>query len=317
MNRQINILARLLALALAALAAGETAAQSYSYTSDDDTIRINGGVGVMYLEGNEKVVNGDYTVSHLIWQSTAPVLRGSVAFDVGQGVSISAEGSVAAGGIGYMEDYDWLKGDDTFDNWSHRSQHPDTRLEYYFTGSAALGYELVKDDTATVRVHGGFKYSDVQWTAYGGTYLYSTDAGFRDNPGSIPQGTPGITYRQQFPELFVGFDGEEQYGDIRVGGLLRGGVTFLSQATDDHWLRNLRFTDTLKIAPTLTVGADVGFALSANAEITFAARYEHVFEQRGDVVEYNTSTGATRYFSDQGSGGLRSAEVTAGLRGAF
>ncbi|HEX9859488.1 MAG TPA: omptin family outer membrane protease, partial [Paracoccaceae bacterium] len=123
---------------------------------------------------------------------------------------------------------------------------------------------------------------------------------------------------QQLPELFVGVDGDEHYGNIRVGGLLRGGVTFLSVATDDHWLRDLRFVDTLMIAPTLAVGADVGFALGPNAELTLAARYDHVFEQRGDTKQYAISSGAqTGHFLDAAMGGLRSAEVTAGIRGAF
>lgn len=281
-------------------------------------LRLDASFGAMYLEGNEKVLNGNYTVSHLIWQSTAPVLRGSLAVDVGAGLSLRAEGSVAAFGNSYMEDYDWLKGDDTFDNWSHRSQHDDTRIDHYYTGAASLGYELVNDGSAVVRAHGGFKYTDVQWTAYGGTYLYSSAGGFRDIPGSIPDGVAGITYRQQFPELFVGIDGEEEYGNFRLGGLLRGGVTFLSVATDDHWLRNLRFVDDLYVAPTITAGIDVGFKLGANAELTLAARYDHIFEQRGDTRYYDISTGTqTGALSNVSAGGLRSAEITAGLRGSF
>ncbi len=83
---------------------GGGATPSVSYTNPDDTVRFNAGVGVIYLEGNEKVMNGDYTVSHLIWQSTAPVLRGGLAVDFGGGFTASVEGSTAAFGTGYMED---------------------------------------------------------------------------------------------------------------------------------------------------------------------------------------------------------------------
>lgn len=288
-----------------------------AYASPDDSVRINASIGAMYLQGDEKVLNGNYTVSHLIWQTVTPVLRGGIAVDFGGGLSASLEGSTAAYGDSYMEDYDWLRGDDTFDNWSHRSQHPDTRVDHYFTGAAALGYELVNDPSAVIRAHAGFKYTDVQWTAYGGTYVYS-GAGFRDTPGTIPDGTAAITYRQQLPELFLGVDGEEYYGNFRVGGLLRGGVTFLSVATDDHWLRNLRFVDTLYMAPTFTAGVDVGYALGENAELTLAARYDHIFEQRGDTRTYNIATGAqTATFVNAAAAALRSAEVTAGLKGKF
>lgn len=295
----------------------QTGPQSTHYASPDETVRIDAGIGAMYLEGNEKVLSGNYTVSHLIWQTTTPVLRGSVAVDMGA-FSVRAEGSVAGFGSSYMEDYDWLKGDDTFDNWSHRSQHSDTNLDWYYTGAASVGYKLVEDDTATVRAHAGFKYTDVKWTAYGGSYVYSSNAGFRDIVGSIPDGAPAISYRQQLPELFLGVDGEERYGNFLVGGLLRGGMTFLSVATDDHWLRDLQFVDHLYVAPTMTAGLDIGYALGPNAELTLAARYDHIFEQRGDTTTYDIPTGVQNgFYPGAGAGALRSAEVTAGIRGSF
>ena len=293
---------------------------SSGYATSDDTVRVNAGIGAMYLEGNEKVLSGDYTVSHLIWQTLTPVLRGSLAVDFGGGFTASVEGSIAGFGSSYMEDYDWLKGDDSFANLSHRSQHPDTQLDHYFTGAAALGYELVHDDSAVIRAHGGIKYTDVQWTAYGGTYVYSSAGGFRDIAGSVPDGVAGITYRQQLPELFLGVDGEERYGNFRVGGLLRGGVTFLGVATDDHYLRipPLHFVDSLWMAPTFTAGVDVGFALGRNVELTLAARYDHIFEQRGDAKIYDANTD-TLIGSSTGTAAaaMRSAEITAGLKGSF
>lgn len=316
-----------LAIGVLALAATSMAVQAadyfgtqpanYSQSTPDDTVRVNASVGAMYLEGNEKVVSGGYTISHLIWQTKMPVLRGSISVDFGGGLSGTVEGSTAGFGSSYMEDYDWLRGDDTFDNWSHRSQHPDTVVDHYYTGAASIGYELVKDETAVIRAHTGLKYTDVQWTAYGGTYIYS-DVGFRDTVGTIPPGVAGITYRQQLPELFIGVDGEERYGDFRVGGLLRGGVTFLAVATDDHWLRNLRFVDHLYVAPTFTAGVDFGFALGRNAELTLAARYDHIVEQNGDTKYYDIATGLpTGGFLDVAAGALRSAEITAGLKGIF
>lgn len=290
---------------------------SVTYATPDDTVRIQAGIGAMYLQGDEKVVSGSNTISHLIWQTRTPVLRGSIAVDFGSGLSASLEGSAAGFGSSYMEDYDWLRGNYTFDNWSDRSQHPDTRLDHYFTGAGMLGYELVNHDNAVIRIHGGFKYTDVKWTAYGGSYVYS-GVGFRDTTGNFADGVPGITYRQQLPELFLGFDGEEDYGSFRIGGLLRGGMTFLAVATDDHWLRNLRFVDSLYVAPTFSAGVNVGVDIGRNAEFTLAARYDHVFEQRGDTRYYNIATGAlTGGARNAATGALRSAEVTAGLKAWF
>lgn len=286
-------------------------------TPADERVRLRLESGLMLLEGNELVYAGDYTVSRLVWQSMAPVLRGSVAAEFGHGFSISAEGSVAGYGRSYMEDYDWLAGDDTPENWTHRSQHPDTHLDHYFSGSLALGYELARTSDAVVRVHSGFKYTDLQWAAYGGSYVYSS-AGFRDNVGDFPDGAPGITYRQQMPEVFLGVDGDQYYGNVRVGGLLRGGLTFKSLMTDDHWMRDLRFYDEIKPAPTVALGADVGFALGPMAELYLAGRYDQVFEQRGDSRIYDTVTGAlVGTDRDGGAADLRQATLTLGLKGKF
>jgi plasminogen activator len=92
-------------------------------------------------------------------------------------------------------------------------------------------------------------------------------------------------------------------------------------ATDNHYLRlpvPLRFVDSIYMAPTVTVGANVGFALGPNAKLTLAARYDHIFEQRGDVKEYNATTGALiGDFAGAAGAALRSAEITAGLEGSF
>lgn len=289
----------------------------YAYTTPDDTVRINAGVGAVFLEGNEYVFNGPRTLSHLIWQSRAPVLRGSIAIDVGGGFSVSAEGSGAMFGSSYMEDYDWLIATDSFDNWTHRSQHPDTDLDHYWTGAATLGFDLVNDDTAVVRLHSGFKYTDVQWSSYGGSYIYSVN-GFRDTVGSFAAGDPAIRYRQQLPEIFLGLDGEENYGNIRMGGLLRGGLSVFAQTRDNHWMRDLLVVDTMRVAPTLSAGADIGFALGPLAELYIAARYDQAFLMRGKAEYFDTTTGVRTIAGDDLAGAdFRSVEVTAGLRGTF
>ena len=306
-----------LLLVLLALTMGPAAAQSYSHVSADGAVQLSGGIGAMYLEGNEYVFNGDATLSRLIWQSRVPVLRGSMAVELSGGWSVSAEGSLAGFGSSYMEDYDWQIKTSSFDAWTDRSQHPDTDLNHYVTGAAALGYEISNVDDAVVRLQAGLKYTDVKWSAYGGSFVYS-DGGFRNKSGNFADGTPAISYRQQLPEVFVGFDGDQYYDRVRLGGMLRGGLTVLAQSHDNHWMRNLRVEDSFRPAPTLALGADVGFALGPTSEFTIAGRYDQTFLMRGKSEYFNTTTGARTIVGDDlGGAELRSAEITAGLRGAF
>lgn len=289
---------------------------SVSAESVDGSLRLRASLGATYLEGNEFVYAGDYRVSKLIWQTTAPLLRGSVSADLGHGISIAAEGSVAMGGDSHMVDYDWLGGDDTLENWTHRSEHPDTDLAHFWTGSATIGYDLANVPDAVIRLHGGFQYTDVKWDAFGGSYVYS-DAGFRDDVGSFADGAPAISYQQQMPEVFLGVDGEQYYGKLRVGGLMRAGLVVGAVATDDHWMRDLRFTDTIYLQPSVELGLDAGYAIGPMAELTLAGRFKHMFEQRGDTAIYNTVAGTTTHSTNGAAASFTQLDITAGLRARF
>jgi len=285
--------------------------------SDSDSVRVQAGIGAAFIEANELVYNGDKTLSQLIWQSRAPVLRGNLSADLGGGFSVGLEGSVAGYGVSYMEDYDWTGPSDNFGSWTDRSQHPSTNLDHFWTGAASIGYDLSRSDQALVRLQSGFKFTDVQWTAHGGSYVYSSPGGFRDLIGDMPPGR-GITYRQQLPEVFAGVEGEQHYGNIRIGGLLRGGLTVNALGTDNHWLRDLKFVDQLYVSPTLTAGADVGYAIGPMAEVVLGARYSQIFRQRGDSQMFIGSTSTLVSATGGGAGGdFRSVELTASLRGNF
>ncbi|MFD2648791.1 omptin family outer membrane protease [Devosia albogilva] len=289
----------------------------FTASSVDGTLRLRASLGATYLQANELVYSGEYRVSRLIWETKAPLLRGSVSVDLGYGVSLGAEGAVAIKGDSHMVDYDWLYGDDTFENWTHRSEHPETDLAHFWSGAATIGYELANVDNAVVRLHGGLQFTDVKWDAFGGSYVYSSGAGFRDLQGSFGTGEPAISYRQQMPEVFVGIDGDEYYGDLRVGGLMRAGLVVGGLATDDHWMRDLRFTDEIYVQPAVELGLDVGYAVGSNAEITLGGRLKHMFEQRGDATSVDTNLGTKQRSIDSAAASFTQVDLTAGLRARF
>lgn len=282
-----------------------------------ETLTLRGSVGVMYLRGDEYVFNGNSILSQLIWESRVPVMRGAADLNLGGGFSVSAGGSVAGLGSSYMEDYDWLVATNSFDDWTHRSQHDDTVLDHYFSVELAGGYDVARTDTAFVRAQAGLRYTDTKWSARGGNYLYSVN-GFRDTAGTIPAGTLAGDYRQQLPEVFVGVDGEERYGAFTLGAMLRGGLSVLGRSTDNHWLRDLRIEDSFRVAPTFSAGLDVGYALGPMADLFISTRYDQALQMRGEAKYYDTRTGDVTISGDDLAGAqLRSISLTAGLKGRF
>lgn len=286
-------------------------------TLPSETLRLKGSFGASYIRADEFVFNGDRTLSQLIWQSWAPVLRGSADISLGGGFSLSAGGAVASSGDSYMEDYDWLVATNNFDDWTHQSKHPDTHLGHFVSLDLAGGYELARSETAYVRALLGLKYTDVAWDAFGGSYIYSV-GGFRDSVGSFADGEPGISYRQQLPEVFIGVDGEERYGNLTIGGMLRGGLTVMGRSTDNHWMRDLRVEDSFRVAPSWSAGLDASYSLGPMAELFVAARYDHAMQMRGRAEYYDTTTGVMTTSGDDIAGAeLRSIDLTLGLKGRF
>ncbi|RWK69722.1 MAG: omptin family outer membrane protease [Mesorhizobium sp.] len=56
-------------------------------------------------------------------------------------------------------------------DWSDQSIHPDTRLDRYINLDMAAGPDFVINDATVINLHGGFKYTNMKWKAYGGSYI--------------------------------------------------------------------------------------------------------------------------------------------------
>lgn len=318
-----------LSLGVALPAAAADLGQENALVVDEATgqaiVSVYGGIGILSLEANEFVYAGpgsDTRLSQLIWQSTAPVLTAGLEVALPEGWTLAAKAQVAMGGDSYMEDYDWIApwatgtGDD---DWSHRSQHDDTDLDWYFNGSVLLGHDFAVSDNVTVNLNGGFKYTDVQWAAYGGSYVYS-NGGFRNDVGDFPDGEPGISYRQSFPALVAGIDAEMVQDKWTFGVSAQGGFTLYGTGDDHHWQRNpvLNFIDHLESAPLLSVGASASYEVADGMNIFLAGTAEKIFTGRGDTDIYNDETGVLIGTELDGAGGdLFAASITGGIKGTF
>jgi outer membrane protease len=306
-------------------------AEDMTVTSADGTIVLSGGIGVTSLEAEEIVYYdvGDPTVvSYLLWQSTAPLLTANLDIAIPDGWTFSAHAQVAMSGDSTMADYDWIDpASYDFDDWSDRSISPDTNLDWYFNGSLFVGHDFAVSDGLKINLNAGLKYVDVQWSAYGGSYVYSSGPGSpRDLVGDFPDGELGITYRQFFPAAVVGLDAEFQHDAWTFDIAAHGGVTFMAGDTDTHWLRTDIgpdggfFDDTLSSAPVVQLAASASYALSESLDFVVSGAFEQIFVARGDTDMYGLDGDTMEYidtYIDQVGGGFRSASLTAGLKGRF
>ena len=305
--------------------------EDFVYTTSDDSVHLRGSIGILALEAKEHVfaaAGSSDNLSLLIWQGLAPMATGEVQVRLQDNWTVSGKLRAAISGDSYMEDYDWFGPDFIsydFGDWTHRSQHPNTNLDWYFDGALALGRDVVAEDNVRVNVNGGFKYTDVQWTAVGGNFVYSDTT--VDNPGNNFHAytgsfadDPAITYRQQIPTLFAGLDVEATENGWTYGASAKAGVTLFGVATDRHWMRvpPLRFVDRLKPAPMLSLAASASHDLSDNLGLFFEGAVEKVFLGRADTDIYNNDTDAYLGGSTDAAGGeLGTLSLSAGLKGSF
>lgn len=282
-------------------------------TSADGAVVFRGSYGITAIEANELVYQGKNKLSQLIWESTAvSTFTGQVKVDLDP-FFFRATGVIGIEGDGHMRDYDWLVEGKP---WSHRSVHPDTRLDHYFAGTIEAGREVLSHDGTTVSLGGGVKYTDVKWTAWGGSYVY-TSSDFRDTKGDFPDNEKGISYRQQWPVPFLGIDLTHSEGPWTFAGAFQGGVAVNGKGTDDHWMRDLRFIDHVEATPAVMITGSAEYEVRPNTAIFVSGAFDQIVRGRADTDMIDKITGEKRRFPDGAGADYMSVTVSLGLRGTF
>jgi outer membrane protease len=308
MKRRLMILT-MTALVLPAVASAE----DMLMTSADGTVVFRGSYGITAIEANELVYSGKHKLSQLIWESTAvSTFTGQVKVDLDP-FFVRATGTLGLDGDGHMRDYDWLSTDLP---WTHRSIHPDTRLNHYFAGTIEAGREILSRDGTTVSLGGGVKYTDVKWTAWGGSYVYSS-SGFRDLKGDFADNEKGISYRQQWPVPFLGIDLSHSTGPWTFAGSFQGGVAVNGKGTDDHWMRDLRFIDHVETTPAVMITGSAEYEVRSNTAFFVSGAFDQIIRGRADTDMIDKITGDKRRFAEGAGADYMSVTVSLGLRGKF
>ncbi|GEO84576.1 MULTISPECIES: omptin family outer membrane protease [Alphaproteobacteria] len=286
------------------------------FTSPDGAFSVYGGVGLAYIKAEEFVYDGSHKLSQLDWES-----KGMTLYTLGADAQIDknwkvrAAFNVGTGGNGHMVDYDWM--DYGISDWTDRSIHPDTELDHYFSGSIEVDRGIYENETTSFDVGAGFRYTDVKWTAYGGSYIYS-GGGFRDTVGSFPDGERGISYQQKIPVGFLAVNGSHTIGALTLSGGLQGGLSFGIDDIDDHWMRDLRFYDSMKIAPMLGANITANYQISQMASLFVTGSFEKVFHERGDMkIVDTTGASADSHSSDSAGATYQAMSISFGLKGTF
>jgi outer membrane protease len=200
----------------------------------DDNLSFGLSGGWLTGRSHELVYEDGEKISELIWDlDHAFVLNADFSFRLLPALRLNAGASFGGHIDSYMEDYDWPGLDYGVTDWTDQSTHEDTELDYFTRVDLNLQYDFLRMPVLTLGGVLGARVTGIQWSAYGGDYVYTSDpaTSFRDEIGSFTDGEIGITYEQAWLVPYLGIAASLDMGDLRISASAVGSP--LAYGTDD------------------------------------------------------------------------------------
>lgn len=239
---------------------------------------------------HEYVYQNDFKLSELIWETKDVSLLG-LEFDYllrkDSILNFSYKINISKGDS-LMNDFDWLKNDAS--NWSHWSNHPNTKLENF--SILDINVKQYLEDTNNLNIYFtlGYKIVEKKFKAYDGTAIYSTKTGFRDSFGSFSG--LGITYKETFNSLYLGIGGNKKYNKFNLKTSFKYSPFVDATNSDTHHFRS--FTNENKFDQTTMQAINIDLEYNYTKSLLFVIKYENVAyeETRGTTTRtyYDTTS---------------------------
>ena len=165
-----------------------------------ERVSLSVSLGHLSGEARELVYRTDGSkLSELVWDmDNALALNGGLAVRVTDRLSAYGNATLGLAADSLMDNYDWIAAPPPAVPNLH-SWHEDTALDHAYTLDAGLAFTLVEGEGHRFSVAGGFKYTGMKWTAYGGCYDYDGVT------GCFGDGERVISYQQRLPAAYDRF----------------------------------------------------------------------------------------------------------------
>lgn len=256
---------------------------------------------------------GGRKISQLDWKyNNAAIVKGAVDWDLISSVSLGASGwTTIARRNGNMDDYDWFLASQ--DKWTHRSTHPDTKLNDATQYDLNIKHWIVKQPDWRVGLMAGYEENRYSFLAKGGTYNYFNG----ENTGTLPNGVAIIGYKQKFKLPYIGLTAKYRYKDLEVDGTFKYSGLARSSATDEHYLRNTTFTSKSINQNYYSLASRLGYYVTDNAQVYLEGVWSRVTNKKGSLITNDRDNQITRKLNGGSGTENYSMMATAGLRYLF
>lgn len=282
----------------------------------DTRLTAQAFVGYLNAKSGEFSFDGAEKISQLDWSIDNALIAGaSLSFQANEWLALRAGGWTTIASASTMDDFDWFDGFNGFDSWTHWSHHPDTdttrALELDLSAAADVG----SLGGATFGVLAGYRFRTMKWLASNGTYIYSSETGFRDETGTLAG--PLVRYEQNWHTPYLGLGVSATAGAFRLRGEVIGSPFVFARARDHHIARDLVFTENYRSAGMVGVSVAAERDFGSDWTLFGKADFQNYFLTRGNVRVQDIRTGETLEFQDGAGASHHSLVFTLGLSRRF
>lgn len=238
------------------------------------SVDLSMGLGLLNGRSQEKVYDDGEKLSQLTWDmKQVPTLHLGLAFHPLDWLSYDLRGwTRISDGNSHMKDYDWISDEDV--GWTHYSNHPKTRLKNAWQLEfAATAWALKREDVA-LGVMAGYQRSRFDWDSKGGSYIYSSDNGFRDLEGNFPGGEKAISYQQTYDTPYLGLVGLYNLKNWTLESRFKYSQWVRARDFDTHHMRDLTFSGSNGNTGRMQSLA-LGLTYNVNPQLSVKAGIDH------------------------------------------
>ncbi|HWK98279.1 MAG TPA: omptin family outer membrane protease [Pseudolabrys sp.] len=322
--------ARRCAVAFLVLVFGVGGAEAQSVSRKNSASRTVGETaslevyaGTMSGESRELVIDPGtgFVNSELFWKiNKAAVIGGTFTYSPQPYLTLKVSGWVPASSSNTMDDYDYLAAPSN--SWTDLSHHDDTKLDHAWMIDARVGVRMLSlppmayADRGGIEAIVGFRRFNIAWTAKGGSFVYSSGGGFRNDTGNFAAGQPVIKYEQWMYTPFLGIGGSVGFGRWSLDGSFIGSLWGEGRDRDDHVLRSTLFTEEYSKVKMIGIDTQLNYALNDRFSVFGRYEYQKYYEARASSLSYNYGTDTyTRSPGDSGGMSHYSMVVSFGVKG--
>ncbi len=270
---------------------------------------LSTSLGVLSGKAHEYVYYSETgsKLSQLDWHiKNAAIINGELNYDFLAWLSINGRGWITlAKNKAAMDDYDWF--DPNQKSWTDWSHHENTHLNYANELDLSLRAWLMQKQSYKLGLAAGYQWDSFSWRATGGCYQYNNGT----ETGCFPGNQPGIGYQQKFRAPYVGLAGKYFINNFEFNALLKFSDWVSAQDHDEHYARNLTFTERGTHSKYYAATINSGYFVTRNAKIFVEASYNHYSNGRADTEIIDNDTGYHEH--DSNSAGLSNKNYTLAL----